>query len=785
MFLPYRSLHVAGWLDTSAGSCDMIRAHDFREHLFPSLPQGIDPAQIVEKLKTPADGEPAVLTPDEEWISMKSLKDPGQLTRENVYRALTEVVDAIMKAVRESRPSISLHYNSAGLRTSEQRAKQQDYLPDICLTSGSKQASGWTDIQTFGELHVGDTTRKDSQDTCANVLNSINRCMASDPRRRFLHAFAMEKTSMRFFYCDRRHLIASDAIDLNNLKASRRLDVFVHFFLSMIYADPTARGFDPTIVLVDGSQQYDITVHCRNGGTRVYRTLEVLARPQPTQLGSRPVWKVIEIKDGKAAGKPVVLKDMWSRHGWPLEGDTLQEVRTANRPAGYRSVDSSFPSVECYGYVLLDPKRGKVDCLYNRFFDYYWGMRLGYTRAETALVHHRIVYTEVCKALKDEISLKIIFRSLAQVSLALRDLHVAGWVHRDLSTGNVLLTANGDTLLADLELAKKMHDGSKEGKVGTLPFIAIEAELQEYIHTDDCEEYPELMRKYPDEQAKFNEYLEEIRSNEAKKCTTSAQDSGFQEEYSYFRYNALHDVESLWWMAVYFILKREIVDESAVDDQTLVVSSAAQQSYSVAVFHGDDIPFKAHTLFHDEGFTKTMKTIPDRWSAVVERLNVLRRELVKRYVLQETDVAAIDHTCADGLHELFKSTFEEIAAMKDLQGMVVRRFMHVAVDDVVEKRDDGDEESAEEEGDLDEDSEDHAEHDDDGAENNEEEIDADDDANEYVQAEDNEKDDEEPLRATGPNDTSMPSSQIMKRPRSESTGTDDSSYCPKRGKLEG
>ena len=29
-----------------------------------------------------------------------------------------------------------------------------------------------------------------------------------------------------------------------------------------------------------------------------------------------------------------------------------------------------------------------------------------------------------------------------------------------------------------------------------------------------------------------------------------------------FRYNALHDLESLWWVAVYFLVKRRVVDET-------------------------------------------------------------------------------------------------------------------------------------------------------------------------------------------------------------------------------
>ena len=43
-------------------------------------------------------------------------------------------------------------------------------------------------------------------------------------------------------------------------------------------------------------------------------------------------------------------------------------------------------------------------------------------------------------------------------SLALREMHKIGWVHRDVSPGNILLANDGSILLGDLEYAKTMGE---------------------------------------------------------------------------------------------------------------------------------------------------------------------------------------------------------------------------------------------------------------------------------------------------------------------------------------
>ncbi len=52
--------------------------------------------------------------------------------------------------------------------------------------------------------------------------------------------------------------------------------------------------------------------------------------------------------------------------------------------------------------------------------------------------------------------------------LALHMMHTSGWVHRDVSTGNILIDATGRARLADVEHARHMDDTSSTHPVRTV-----------------------------------------------------------------------------------------------------------------------------------------------------------------------------------------------------------------------------------------------------------------------------------------------------------------------------
>jgi hypothetical protein len=72
-------------------------------------------------------------------------------------------------------------------------------------------------------------------------------------------------------------------------------------------------------------------------------------------------------------------------------------------------------------------------------------------------IHYRIAFNEVGKTIHDLRRLQDVFRCLVDVTIALEIMHILGYVHRDVSAGNILFWKSAG-ILSDLEFAKKSSD---------------------------------------------------------------------------------------------------------------------------------------------------------------------------------------------------------------------------------------------------------------------------------------------------------------------------------------
>lgn len=131
-------------------------------------------------------------------------------------------------------------------------------------------------------------------------------------------------------------------------------------------------------------------------------------------------------------------------------------------------------------------------------------------------------------------------------------------MHRSVSIGNIL-SYNGSAKLADLEYAKKVDDlqtherrmASKfcivlscksliESQQGTLQFMSIEVDTQAFLFYTPSDKTYYLTH---------NEFL----STKKKEDKTKAESPHTQTRVQ-FSHNHLHDLESLWWVAVWVVM---------------------------------------------------------------------------------------------------------------------------------------------------------------------------------------------------------------------------------------
>lgn len=239
--------------------------------------------------------------------------------------------------------------------------------------------------------------------------------------------------------------------------------------------------------LADG-HNYDITIHS-DGESMVYRTLQLISDSGAKDVHSRGtrVWKAIAVVDGKETGEPVALKDCWVNSELTPEGEICELVQADAQKSDLdgRTVallDTTFLTVCCHGHVFLDSGRKVLDCVrsltpQNPTAQATLDTASSGSSPDILITHYRIVFKEIGKAISQETSLSVIFRGLAHIACgkqsvvitndsplihpsALKLMHAGRWVHRDVSTGNILVDLNErNGRLVDLEYAKQMGQG--------------------------------------------------------------------------------------------------------------------------------------------------------------------------------------------------------------------------------------------------------------------------------------------------------------------------------------
>ncbi|KAF9811597.1 hypothetical protein IEO21_06522 [Rhodonia placenta] len=403
-----------------------------------------------------------------------------------------------------------------------------------------------------------------------------------------------------------------------------------------MYASPSGLGWDTTMRCVtngaevdDGSTRYDIDVRSSDGTTTTYRTIRLLSDTGSEYLrgkGTR-VWLVRKMEDGVECGEPLVLKDSWVDSNLQTEGDNLHTIRNCETdPPTGDLLDKYLLTVSCHGKVYVD---GKLD--------------------------HTLCHLSDPKALHTRLRFRLqtsLYPPGATVkTLALQLLHRRGWVHCDISTGNIMVMRKDGVLivkLVDLELAESMAGQHKLCHyIGTPGFIAEEVAAHRYTHGG----------------GRLGESTE-------KPIPVSMINA-------IFRYNPLHDLESIWWVAYYYIYRRIVV---SVDGTPVLADDESQREWPCEARHC------ARRTFYDRSVRSHMLSqylpIADLYCClhksvlgIAKVIQKLKRRLVEVYFEAEEDWRTIDHAVGEkhDLTNTFADVFEMIA-IKQPRGIMIGRF---------------------------------------------------------------------------------------------------------------
>jgi Fungal protein kinase len=293
---------------------------------------------------------------------------------------------------------------------------------------------------------------------------------------------------------------------------------------SALAANLSGLGFDPTIRCITDDRklphrQYSIEVHNNKdegqqsidrAQSYTFTTQNLIANYRAVGIRSRGTWVFEGVQGEGPNGTPVVIKDVWIDSDREVEGTILEKVRESLKgtPEDLRLFLEPF----CHGCVVVDgvkdqtqpvleskktmklvgnPTPGTSRTGRKRMDD---GRSVGalpnQPTAEPVIIgrrgdprkHYRIAFKgKPGRALKDLKGREEVFigllggvkgmfyvhrylPSLKRFNPALRALLKAGYIHRDLSVGNVLLVKEGEEeghgRLIDLEYAKLFPDPS-------------------------------------------------------------------------------------------------------------------------------------------------------------------------------------------------------------------------------------------------------------------------------------------------------------------------------------
>ncbi|KAF7795043.1 hypothetical protein EIP86_006187 [Pleurotus ostreatoroseus] len=346
------------------------------------------------------------------------------------------------------------------------------------------------------------------------------------------------------------------------------------------------------------------------------------------------VWKAVKVENGTVIGDPVALKDCWVDSHREREGNINARIRSsATLEVPTRILPLSLMTVLCHGDVLVSGTKDSTRILRSHESGPSHSRGTNDNREHQSSpahqIHYRIVFQEIGSDLDGATSLWVIFRALMDAAYGLMAMHVSGWVHGDISPGNIFSYEDW-AKIGDLEHATREGERSEHDGMATEYFASSEVRLHNYIFR--------------------SESLERSASIFFPAETSPAK----------FVYNPLHDLESLWWIAVYVLVAKKVVSDDSTSGQTPEELQGQRQLASDLFWEKGKRSFALKSSTY---FSRELHNLHPSLRAIASLVDDLRRSLVRAYLNAERDITALpsDFDIAQNLHIEFGQGFCGIA----------------------------------------------------------------------------------------------------------------------------
>ncbi|KAG8948429.1 hypothetical protein FRC04_009799 [Tulasnella sp. 424] len=586
--------------------------------------------------------------------------------------------------VQEPRKYNMVETDGANFKVDAYLRLQQSTMPKMETTSEQHIA----DLAVPCEYKL---KTKDAVQNRAQLLSAATFCMNDDPRRMHIYGITVEDSTMAVWYFSRSHSVKSPDFDF--VEDPRR---YIRIMLSLLFANEEELGYDQTVRRHLEREQKKIQNVCfvYQVGNRYFKTRKAIFDDRSLCITGRAtrVWEAIEVRSFQNLqhvdkATPMVLKDVWLDSGSKTESENLRGVfdelkeiakgleKGGDEPEAFNGMEDGqkellrqclmkeswtqyFLSVVCDWQGRESKKVPEGAQHFPTLFDLppststpsshphadrsrattsHPGNRLQPVEEQPPRHYrpkrqYRVVFSEVCEALHDVRTLQDVAIALRDCVFALQLMFVAGWVHRDISTGNIYAFTDPKSqstrgILADLEYAKpfkpKDVEGSSDPKTGTAYFMAVEIQKQVHIYDPDWGKTP--IRGY-----EWGSVISSELSN-----TGEAACQGKPKAPSFVLHNFQHDLESIFWIVLWTLLARFPPTQRSTEDKRKFKA----ELYSIFQNTSTYPPNRERVLTQEGNLESVLQTwVSGILQPITKELQVIRRVLKQAYIVRRFDI---------------------------------------------------------------------------------------------------------------------------------------------------
>ncbi|KAF4582549.1 hypothetical protein EYR38_002675 [Pleurotus pulmonarius] len=690
--------HIAEQME---GEFSIVSVEGFMSHYLPFEPAEDD---VKDMEKTLSEMTLSVLVKVDGIHHFHKFRTPpctidGQETRS--YKPLDDICSAIASVPVEGRTRNKFSFRVCPNTIIKSQIAGSNNKVDGCFTSEDSE-SKTLDTSRLACILEYKLNRAQEIENNKQALSASVQIMNDDVRRMFTYGITIVEDRVTLWYHSRSHSMISKPFSF--VENPRLL---IKVFMSFLFATEEELGYDP-MVTRDAKGDYIYRIPATEGGQqrdRFFRTTASIAEYRSNNITGRMarVWKVVECNhngDVLSPSEPSrVLKDVW------LEDSALTESQIQSQI--FEDLKKFFADKQDERYLAFGKLQPSIsdlekDDTYKKYFikivtDYEGKrtkpllatserMRSLFTTIKPLALpttshrggsgtprpleskdaldetprefaprkQYRVVFGEVCEAVGDLRTLGEVADVLNQAVVALRLMYCAGWVHRDISSGNILAHPIGgawQAKLSDLEYSRRFsfdmeRDVGRDPKTGTPYFMPHEILQSGYI-----ESYTLPPRRTWD-------------------LDTFTKTRGPAAPPIPLVYNFQHDLESIWWLFLWTITCR--------------VSHTPSIGYGRDIFRNTLQLSSQRSRCFQSSIITSLTCLLSSLQQLVPLLDTLRESMVDEYMYHHKDQDWSNLSSYINIHDAFHTFFLAIGQSRAIWGSTALVTSHQPVASIAE-----------------------------------------------------------------------------------------------------